>query len=228
MIEELRLYLLTAYWKLDWVYPLTLAIGVLASPVNIHQLGEGGLFTSGLVAELLDPLVARKEIDLPLENLIDQEIVSLLITIFAKITQESDLVIQVCGMANGRQDSAAGRNARDDNSLGIVAAENHVELSTEEGGNTALGDDHLVIDGSDGGVDLGGRVTLHEQARGGDAGDGWVGWVKLGVPRAESSDNMDHFDVVLASGVEGLAKAFEVLAIIAKHIEGAFLDIEDE
>ena len=83
-----------------------------------------------------------------------------------RVGEDEEAVVAVVGVADGREDDAAGADPGEDEGVDAAGAQLLVEVGGENGADAGLADDDVALAGRDPLVDLGRRrVGVHALAR---------------------------------------------------------------
>src|ERR1700675_633808 len=115
-----------------------------------------------------------------------------LVAVRAAIADDQQSVVRVGGMAQGREYDAAGDDPRQDEGLDAVGAQHQVEIGPGEGAHPMLGDDDLLRQRRDGGMDLRIFGTGGEYARGLEPVERCISVADLRIAGAEADDHIDY------------------------------------
>src|ERR1700730_16009147 len=86
------------------------------------------------------------------------------IGIEAAVGKDGEPIVQVCGLAQGRQHHAAGCDSCQHKAVGAASSQQNVQVAAGERGYPALADDHFAGSRSDGGMNAGAGVIFGEPA----------------------------------------------------------------
>jgi diguanylate cyclase (GGDEF)-like protein/PAS domain S-box-containing protein len=175
------------------------------------------------------PLVRRRDGRLAGEDLFRQDAVHLVVAVRAGVLQHDEAVVEVGGLAERGQHDAAGGQARQDQRVGLGAAQQHVEVRAGERADPSLDDDGLALGGRERGVHLGGRVVLrHRVARVGlERSERGVAVGRLRVAGAEGDADEHHRDARGAGGLDGAVRGRDDLRL-AEALDDAVLEVHEQ
>src|SRR4051812_36699884 len=132
------------------------------------------------------------------EDLLEQDAVDLVVGVGARVAQDGEAEVEVGGLAQRRQDDAAGRDAAQRDVLDVAGAEHDVEVAARERAHAALDDDDLARLRRERGMDRGRLVVLAHRTGVAQRAERAVARADLRVAGAERDAHVDHRHLDLA------------------------------
>ena len=154
----------------------------------------------------------------------------LLVEIGTTVFDDDKAVIGICGFPNCRKNDTAGGDAKEDQGVDVVSAEDHFEIGTGEGADPVLGDDNVVRLWPERGMN-GGCGTLEEalMLRGRfDGGKQAIVGADLRKIRTKADRHMDDAHSSGSGMLQHVCRAGEQLLVFEVDRDDADLEIHAE
>src|SRR6059058_5041782 len=182
------------------------AIRLVRMKYNIRSVSAG--------PEPLHPPAHGEHLCLPRKHLLREHPVHLGVAIETRVGEHHEAVVQVGGLAQGREHDTARGDAREDEGVDVGRAQHDVEIAAAERADPAFGDDDITGSRCHVRVDRRGGMALAESGALSQRGKTLVAWADLGIAGPEPHRHVDDPDLRRPRGVDGATQPREVTGVV--------------